>query len=265
MRLGGIVGLAILVSLSGCTLQTSATAPAMVSVSVSPEFICAGEAVQVSWDAGEQVDSPECRGDVVGHGPLSGSTAVCTFVDRTSSPSIAAWDGTHDLRSVGTIGAAVDGTTTFTVRATVESYRGSGRAVDLTASATAQVIEVSATPLPFTFEGACRGGAPVWVPVMLKDRLSGCVEVIGVCNSSTHSIHIEDAENPARHTTLAPAGRPEACTDMFNGRGTNLAGRDLDFVPRPDMCGATLTSGGPPDFSILVRVQCNRNLDSCSL
>jgi len=258
--------MAVLVPLSGCDLDTSAIPPPSVSVSVVPAFICAGEEVAVSWDAGEQTDSPHCRPGLVssgvGHAP---SRDECIFVDRSSSPSLALWEDTDDVDSQGTIGVSVTETTTFTAHATVESYEGSGRSFALDASATATVIEETEPPgptaLPFTFVGDCAGATEMWHGVDLKERLSGCLEVLQVCNTGGDIIVLTDIADSTRTDTLAPTD----CTEEFNGRGSDLDGRieGLEATTGSPRCGEEITSGGPPSFGILVRVQCNRDLPSC--
>ena len=112
-----------------------------------PAFVCASEEVAVTWDAGEQTDSPACRPGLVGSGAGdSPSRDRCILVDRSSSPSLPRWEGAGDIRSQGTIVVSVTETTTFDAHAAVANYEGSGRAVALDASATARVIEETEPP-----------------------------------------------------------------------------------------------------------------------
>ena len=262
---GALSLMAVLVPLSGCDLDTSAVPPPNLSVSVVPAFICTGEEVAVTWDAGEQTDSPACRPGLVGGGVGDvPSRDECILVDRSSSPSLPGWEGAADIRSQGTIVVSVTETTTFTAHAAVARYEGSGESVALDASATARVIQETEPPgptaLPFTFAGACAGALATWTGVNLKDQLSGCLEVLEVCNTGAESIELADAESGRRDTLTSD----EPCTDVFNGRGPNLTGRISGFVAPPGLCGAERTSGVPPSFGILVRVQCNRDLPTCA-
>lgn len=262
---GALLLMAALVPLSGCTLQRSAVPPPTFSVSVMPAFVCAGEEVSVTWDAGEQTDSSACRPGLGGSGVgASPSRDRCILVDRSSSPSLPRWEGAGDIRSQGTIVVSVTETTTFDAHAAVANYEGSGRSVALDASATARVIEETEPPgptaLPFTFAGVCDGAVATWTGVNLKEETSGCLEVLDVCSTSAESIQLTEAES-GRRDTLTP---DERCTDVFNGRGPDLAGSILGFVAPPGLCGAEMTTGVPPSFGILVRVQCNRDLPSCA-
>ena len=261
---GALSLMAVLLPLSGCELDTSAVPPPRFSVSVVPAFVCTGEEVAVTWDAGEQTDSPACRPGLVGSGVGdTPSRDECILVDRSSSPSLSRWEGAGDIRSQGTIVVSVTETTTFDAHAAVASYEGSGRSVALDASATARVIEETEPPgptaLPFTFAGDCAGAMPTWTGVDLKDQLSGCLEVLDVRNTSGESIELTDAES-GRRATLAPGD----ATEVFNGRGADLTGRISGYVAPPGLCGAERTAGGPPSFGILVRVQCNRDLPTCA-
>ncbi len=269
---GALLLMAALVPLSGCELQRSAEPPPTVSVSVMPAFVCGSEEVAVTWDAGEQTDSPACRPGFVGSGAGDApSRDRCILVDRSSSPSLPRWEGAGDIRSQGTIVVSVTETTTFDAHAAVANYEGSGRSVALDASATARVIEETEPPgptaLPFTFAGVCAGAVATWTGVNLKEETSGCLEVLEVCSTSAESIQLTEAES-GRRDTLTP---DERCTDVFNGRGPNLNGRGpnlagsiLGFVAPPGLCGAEMTTGVPPSFGILVHVQCNRDLPSCA-
>ena len=154
-------------------------------------------------------------------------------------------------------------TTTFTAHATVASYEGSGVSFALDASATVRVIEETGpTTLPFTFAGDCEGATETWHGVDLKESVSGCLDVLQVCNTSGDIIVLTDAEDSSRDATLIPAG----CTDVFNGRAPNLQGRieGLEATTGPPRCGEEIESGGPPSFGINVLVQCNRDLPSCA-
>ena len=262
---GALWLMAALVPLSGCELQRSAEPPPTVSVSVMPAFVCAGEEVAVTWDAGEQTDSPACRPGLVGSGAGdSPSRDRCILVDRSSAPSLSRWEGAGDIRSQGTIVLSVTETTTFDAHAAVANYAGSGRSVALDASATVRVIEETEPPGPtalsFTFVGGCAGALATWTDVNLKDETSGCLEVLQVCNTSAESIELVDAES-GRRESLTP---DDNCTDAFNGRGPNLTGSILGFVTPSGICGADVTTGVPPSFGIRVLVQCNRDLPSCA-
>lgn len=255
----------VVAMLPGCRLDTSVISPPQVSVRVIPEYICAGEEIAVSWDAGEQTDSANCRPGLVGSG-VGGDEprSQCILVERTSSPAVPGWDGSGDLETRGTRTIAVDATTTFTARGRAEDYLGLGRPEEATGSANVTVIEQTdppvPTPLPFTFVGVCAGATPTWEGLRLKDQISGCLEVLQICNASGDIIRLTDTENSSRTDTLRPGG----CTEVFNGRAPYLSGRIQGLLATPGMCGAEVTTGGPPSFGIRVRVQCNRDLDSCA-
>ena len=257
--------LVVLVPLSGCDLDTAAVVPPEVSISAAPAFICADEEVAITWDAEEQTDSAACRPGLVGTGAGDlPSRDECILVDRSSSPSVSSWDLEGDLQSQGTVVVTVSQTTEFTARGTVASWEGRGVSFDESASTTVSVIEETDPPTPtslaFTFEGGCDGALPSWTEVRLKDQLSGCLEVLQVCNSSTEIVELEDAEDSSRGDTLPGGG----CTDVFNNaRAPYLTGRVSGFVAPPGVCGATLDAGRPPSFGIVVAVQCNRDLESC--
>jgi len=256
-----------LVPWPACSLDRSISPPPTLSVSVVPAFICAGEEVAVTWDAGEQTDSRHCRPGLVPGGFLDEpSRDECIFVDRSSSPLVAAWDGTDDHETQGSVAVSVTETTTFDAHATVESYEGSGESFARDASATARVIEETEPPgptaLPFTFEGDCAGALATWKRVDLKDETSGCLEVLEVCSTGAESIELADVDSDSgRRASLSP---DDACTDVFNGRGPNLTGRIDGYVTPPGLCGEEMTTGGPPSFGIRVLLQCNRDLPTCA-
>jgi len=251
--------LLVVLALSGlpaCEVDRSAIPPPDAAVTAVPEFVCAGEDVTVSWDAGDQIDSPACRPGLVGTGGPSRSE--CIFVARTSMPAHSAWDGTGDDDTRGSRTATIATTTTFTATATKERFEGSG-------SATVTVIEQTEPPgpttLPFQFQGTCDGAMATWEGVQLKDRTSGCLEVLAVCNSGSERIRLTDVDDPSRTAILETSGD---CTETFNGRAPNLRGAIEGYAAPPGVCGAERTAGGPPSLGINVRLQCNRDMPTCA-
>jgi hypothetical protein len=242
--------------LPACHVDVTAIPPPRARVTAAPEYVCAGEWVTVSWDAGEQIDSDACRGS-----GLSGrgvSPSDCIVIDRTSTPAQPTWDGTGDPDTQDSRRVQIDTTTIFTATARHTVVGG-------TESVTVTVIEETEppgpTPLPFEFEGICDGATPTWKGVALKDRTSGCLEVVAVCNRYRERIRLTDVDDPSRTTGVDP----DACTPMFNGRAPNLRGVIEGFAAPVGTCGAERTTGGPPSFGVLVRLQCNRDMPSCAL
>lgn len=261
---GGLV-LVMALGLPGCEVDRSATPPPAISVSVEPEFVCTGEEVVVSWDAGDQTDSPHCRPGLVGTGVGDEpSRGECILIARTSAPVVASWDGTEDLETRGSRTVTIESTTTFSATGSIADL-GGGSFED-TETATATVIEETDPPgpttLPFQFPGTCSGATPSWEEVKVKDRTSGCLEVLNVCNASSDMIRLTDADDSSRTVTLAPGAG--SCTEIFNDRAPNLSGRIEGFEAPPGMCGPEMTTGTPPSFGIIVLVQCNRDMPTCA-
>jgi hypothetical protein len=157
----------------------------------------------------------------------------------------------------------IEQTNTFTARAQVENYRGLGRPYDFTQATTATVLETGPSLQTFTFAGTCAGGTPIWQPVTLRTILSSCVEVQQVCNASSDTVRMDDADSPGRQPPEVLV--PGQCTTAYNGPARNLTARSLTFLPTPDTCGAVATTRPPPSFNIGVRIACNRTLPACPL
>jgi len=263
--IGGLTLASALVPLNGCDVDNAAIPPPRLSVSVIPAFLCAGEETVASWDAGDQTDSPACRPGLVGSGPGSGpSRDQCIIVSR-SSPIVSAWDGSGDTETRGSVAVTVPVTTSFSAQATVANHPATHRSHTLAASATATVItegdSVTPTALRFTFAGGCVGATSTWTGVNLKESLSGCLEVVEVCNASGHTVELTDVDDTSRSERLIT----RQCTTRFNGRGPSLSGRieDLPVDPRGLRCGEERTTDGTPSFDITVSVLCNRDLSTC--
>jgi hypothetical protein len=247
--------------LNSCSVDTT-VASLPLSITVDPSFVCPAEAVTVAWDAGDQDDSSTCRSPgLVGTTPGGTPFERCVFIELSSSPIPVEFGTSVRFQTRGSRSVPIETTNTFTVRAHSDNYRGHGLAIDRTASATATVVDIGPAVQTFSSAGECAGSTPAWKAVNLRELLSSCVEVQEVCNLSSDTVRLDDAEAPgSRPVTLLPS----MCTPVFNGRGTNLSVQNTSFTPRPDVCGSTTTSGPPPSINLSVRIACNRSLEGCA-
>jgi hypothetical protein len=255
-----ILSTVALLALPNCSLDTS-VANLPLSITVEPAYVCPGEQVTVTWDAGEQDES--CPTGLVGVGtPGAEPFERCVFVELNSSPTAVIWGDGVDRQTRGSRTVAIASTNTFTIRARSDNYGGHGLSIDRTATATATVIDSGPARQTFSFDGECVGSTAGWRPVSLRTLLSTCIEVQEVCNLSGDIVRLDDLDAPGSRTvTLVPT----ACTSVFNGPATNLSAQSLTFTPRPDVCGSVTTSGAPPSLQISVQVACNRDLPACAL
>jgi len=242
----------LILALPACELDTSvlrdAPTPAIWAV---PSLLCPGEQTTVSWDIGGNFDDCTNPAAVVGSG-LFGHTTFCKSVILTNDAGLLHDVAVDRTENVGSRAYTLARTTTFTVE-------GSLRETDWTIedTAVATVVETGGAAQRFTFTGGCSGATAAWGGVELRGRLSSCVGITSVCNVSRHVLDIRSEDG---RFAVVDQG---ACVPEFNGAATNLTARPVDFTVTPDLCGSTVTSGGPPDLEIEVQVECNLDLPDC--
>jgi hypothetical protein len=258
VRIFGLIILTLLLTVFvSCHLDTTVRRPP-TSITVDPAYVCPNETVTVSWDAGEQ--DPACVG--LRGGPPPPPSERCIYIELSSTPTPVPWEpALHYQTPSSRGGIAIATTNTFSIHAQVSNYLGRYGPFDQRANATATVIDTGPTVQMFSFDGRCAGSRATWLPVNLRTLMSRCIEVQQICNASRDTMRLDDADAPGSRTVTLVPGQ---CTNVFNGPGTNLSVQNISFSPTPDLCGATTTSGEPPDLQISIHLACNRSLPGCA-
>jgi hypothetical protein len=245
-----LLALLLLLPLPGCEVDTTPLRPPPTpAIWAAPSFICPNEQTTVSWDAGDNFDDCTHPAAVVGG---IGRTTFCKAILISNNAGLTNTPPVDRVEIQGSRSFTLAGTTTFTMEASLRETEWTHEESTLVT-----VVETGGRAQRFTFPGGCSGASPSWGGIGLRELLSPCVGVTAVCNVSGRILEIRSEDG---RTAVVPPGD---CVAELNGAADNLSARPVDFVAPPDLCGETVTSGGPPDLEIEVQVECNLDLPDC--
>lgn len=256
-----ILSTTTLLLMTACDVDTSAIPPFEATISAVPNWICPGEVVAVSWDAGEHYEGSECSTDGFSLLPGSGTDSPrCTTVELSSSPAGFFSPPVPPHQSIGSQSAAITDSTTFTLNAHVDDYYGSLGPRDATASDTTIIIFDIRTQ-SFQVEPTCDGATLIRNGEFhLKSIVSGCVRIERICNTSDDGITIE-GEGTGEIVLY-----PGECTAEITGPPPDtLAVGPLFAAYDGNVCGSTATDPLPSPLQVTITFGCDTSLSTCDL